>query len=100
MSGNTVETGFEFKYAVVDLSTDSTTITTKRSMVRGIYVNTTFSAHTCIIADGSTTVFTLPSATFAGQFIPFGDVVFSSGIVVDPDNAMTGSITVVYKPVV
>jgi hypothetical protein len=98
MSGNTVETGFEFKYAVVDLTDNSTAVSTRRSMVRGVYVNTTVSAAT-IVKNGTTSVFTLPASTFPGQFIAFGDVVFDGGIVIDPDDSATGSITVVYKPV-
>jgi len=99
MSGNTVETGFEFKYAVVDTSDNSTTVSTRNSMLRGVYINTSLSAHTVVIKDGTTSVFTIPASSFAGQFIPFGDVVFTGGIVVDPDDSSTGSITVVYKPV-
>lgn len=98
MSGNTVQTGFEFDYNVVDLSVDSTTVSTRMSMIRGVYINVDVSAAT-IIKDGTTSVFTLPAAAAAGQYIDFGDAVFKSGIVVDPDNAATGSITVVYKSV-
>jgi hypothetical protein len=52
-----------------------------------------------IIKNGTDTVFTLPASTSPGQFIAFGDVVFDAGIVIDPDDSATGSITVVYKPV-
>lgn len=98
MSGNTVETGFEFKYVVVDLSTNSTTVSTRRSMLRGVYVNTVTSLETNVV-DGSTTAFVIPTGVAAGQFIPFGDVVLDGGIVIDPNDSATGSITVVYKPV-
>lgn len=98
MSGNTVETGFEFKWDVVDLSDNSTTVTTRRAMLRGVYINTTTSAAT-VISTGATTVFTIPTGAIAGQTIAFGDVVLDSGIVIDPDDAATGSITVIYKPV-
>lgn len=98
MSGNTVETGFEFKWDVVDLSDNSTTVSTRRSILRGAYVNTTTSQET-IIKDGSDAVFTIPTGAVSGQFVAFGDVVFNGGIVVDPNDAATGSITIVYKPV-
>lgn len=98
MSGNTVETGFEFKYKVVDLAVDSTTVSTRRAILRAAYINTITSGAT-IIKDGTTTVFTIPSGMVAGQSIPFGDAIFDSGIVVDPDNAGSGDITVVYKTV-
>lgn len=98
MSGNTVETGFEFKWDLVDLADNSTTVTTRRAMLRGVYINTAPSA-AVIVANGSSTVFTIPSGIAAGQTLAFGDVVFDSGIVIDPDDAATGSITVIYKPV-
>jgi hypothetical protein len=98
MSGNTVETGFEFKWDVVDLTDNATTVSTRRSILRGAYINTTVSLAT-IIKNGTDTVFTLPASTSPGQFIAFGDVVFDAGIVIDPDDSATGSITVVYKPV-
>ena len=99
MSGNTVETGFEFKWDLVDLSDNSTTVTTRRAMLRAVYVNTAPSA-AVVIKDGSDTAFTIPSGVAAGQTIAFGDVVLSGGIVIDPDDAATGSITVIYKPAV
>lgn len=100
MSGNTIQTGFEFNHLVVDLVTDSTTVSTKQCIIRGVYINTLLSAHACLIKNGTETVFTLPASTVAGQFIAFGDAWFKDGIVIDPDNSATGSITVVYKPVV
>jgi hypothetical protein len=100
MSGNTVETGFEFKYAVVNVADDITTVSTRMSMIRGVYVNTVLSGQALPIKDGSTTVFTIPASAAAGSYHNFGDAVFKSGIVVDPDNSATGSVTVVYKPVI
>ncbi len=98
MSGNTVETGFEFRWDVVDLSDNSTTVTTRRAMLRAVYINTAPSG-ACVVGNGSTTVFTIPSGIAAGQTLAFGDVVFDSGIVIDPGDSDTGSITVIYKPV-
>jgi len=39
----------EWKYAVVDLSTNSTTVSDVPCIVKGFYVNTTMSAHECLI---------------------------------------------------
>ena len=100
MASNTVATAFEFDYAVVDVSDDSTEVSTKASIIRGVYINTTLSAHALPIQDGATPVFTIPASSTAGQFIPLGDAVFNSGITVDPNDSATGSITVVYKVVV
>lgn len=100
MSQNTVATGFEFKYAVVDLADDDTEVTAKRAMIRGVYINVALSAHSVPVQDGTSTVFSIPASSSAGQFIPFGDVVFDGGITIDPNDSATGSITIVYKTVV
>lgn len=95
-----VFTAPEFLYAVVDTSDNSTTVYSGKVLVRGVYVNTSLSAHTVILKNDSTAVFTIPSSTGAGTFIPFGDVSFDTSLVVDPDDSSTGSITVIYKPYV
>lgn len=97
---NVLDTAFEFDYAVVDVAADSTTVYTGLGILRGVYVNTTLSAHDLPIKDGSTTVFTIPGAALSGTWIPFGDVQFTTSIVVDPDNSATGNITVIYKKAV
>jgi hypothetical protein len=99
MSGNTVQTGFEFKYSVVSLVDDSTAVSTKQSIIRGVFINTVLSAQALLIKDGTNTVFTIPASAAAGTFYNFGDAVFTSGIVIDPDNSATGNITVIYKTV-
>lgn len=88
---------FDFKQTVVDTSTDSTTLSTRPAILRGVYVNTTLSAHTVVIKDNTTAAYTLPASLPAGTYIPFGDVTLHGGLVVDPDNDSTGSITVEYK---
>ena len=92
-----VTTAAEFLTAVVDLSTDSTTVYSDKVILRGISVNVALSAHACPITDGSTTLFQVPSAASVGQWIECGDSRMAT-LVVDPDNAATGTITVVYKP--
>lgn len=84
--------------SVVDTSTDSTTVYTGDGVIDGIYVNTALSAHTVVIKDGTTPMFTLPASLAAGAFIDFGGVEFLTGLVVDPDNLSTGSISVIYRP--
>lgn len=91
-----VETGFDFKKKVVDLSTDSTDVTDSVAILRLIYVNTA-NVSACAIKDGSDTVFTIPASTPAGSAIVFGDALFTSKIVCDPDDSDTGSFTFVYK---
>lgn len=84
------------KHAVVDVADDSTTVHTGGGFIKGVYVNTTLSAHALPIKDDATTMFTIPASAAAGTWFEFGETDFSTSLVVDPDNAATGSITVVY----
>ena len=92
-------TDTKFQASAVDLSTDSTTLSTVNSLLRGIHVQVSLSAHACPIKDGSAgaTLFTIPASAFAGSWFEAGDMRFPNGIYVDPDNSGTGTITVVYK---
>ena len=94
---NEVSTAAEFLTSVVDLSTDSTTVYGYPVILRGISVNVALSAHVVPITDGSTTQFQVPSSATVGQWVECGDSRMET-LVVDPDNAATGTITVVYKP--
>lgn len=94
--GNTIG---EFTKAVVDTSDNSTTIRTGAVIVRGVWINTVLSAHTVILKDGTTSIFTIPASAPAGTWIPLGDTVFNTSLVVDPDDSSTGNITVVYKEI-
>ena len=81
----------------MDLSTDSTTVYGYPVILRGISINVGLSAHACPITDGSTTQFQVPASASIGQWIECGDARMAT-LVVDPDNAATGTVTVVYKP--
>ena len=87
-----------FLSQVVDLSDDSTTVYTGSGVIRGFYVNTTISNHTTDVDDDTTNLLTIAAQTPAGTWTPVGDIEFLTSLIVDPDNAATGSITVVYKP--
>lgn len=95
MSAITAFTASEFRPEVVDLSTDSTTVSTSPTILRGVHVKTATSAQACVIYNGSTAIGTIPASSLAGDWIPFGDVLCGSGIVVDPDNGATGEIMLV-----
>ena len=89
------------KHAVVNVADDSTTITTAAAVVLGVYINTVLSAHILPIEDGAgNAVITLKSAEIAGFYVNLGPhgIIFPNGIVVDPDNAATGNITVIWRP--
>jgi hypothetical protein len=92
-----VQTAAEFISTVVNLADNSTTLSSRKCIVRGIAVNTVMSAHICDVLTGSVHKRYLPSATPAGTWFPFGDVAYPDGIVINPDDAATGEIEVVYK---
>lgn len=83
---------------VVDIATDSTTINTGRCYLHGIYVNTVLSAHACPIQDGSTDKITLIASLAAGTNLVFPGVEFQTSLVVNPNDAATGNITVFWNP--
>lgn len=84
-------------YGVVDVADNSTTVLDGPCKVYGIYVNTNLSANALPIKDGSTTVATLPASAGAGDFFDLFGVTFENSLVVDPDDAATGNISVIYE---
>lgn len=84
---------------VVDVSANSTTVSAGPAVLLGVYVNTVLSAHACPIENGSTALVTLVASLAAGTNLQFGDgIVFPSSLVVNPNDAATGSITVMWRP--
>lgn len=85
-------------YTVVNVADNSTTVYTGPCLLIGIRVETALSAHALPIIDGSTTVYTLAASTGVGTVSLPGPTRFSTSLIVDPNDAATGSITVVYRP--
>jgi hypothetical protein len=85
-------------YSVVDVATDTTTVYTGAVLLYGVYVNTALSAHALPITDGSTTVVTLPASAAAGAMYPFPGILFLTSLIVNPNDAATGNVTVAYRP--
>lgn len=88
----------ECEYAVVDLSTDSTTVFTGACIFYGAVVTTVLSAHACPILDGSNTIaaFAASAAVGTTTYPPAG-IRCATSLVVDPDNSATGIITVLFR---
>lgn len=84
-------------YTVVDVATDSTTVSSAPARLHKIYVNTALSANALPIQDGSTDVFTIPASAAAGSLYDFGGTWFRSSLVVNPNDAGTGNVTVVWS---
>ena len=87
------------KPAVVDVSDNETVVSTVRSFLYGVYVNTALSAHALPIKDGTggTTLVTIPASAAAGSHYPIPGIEFASGIAVDPDDVATGNVTVAWN---
>jgi hypothetical protein len=92
------DTPRDVQYAVVDLSTDSTTVYGGPCIVVGASVQVALSAHACPIKDGATTVFSLPASAAVGTWYDFGKARFVTSLVVDPDDVGTGTIAIMYVP--
>ena len=89
----------ESEYSVVDLSDDTTTVFTGPCILTGVYVNTVLSAQACPITDGSTTVVSLVASAAVGTSILYPGIRFNTSLIVNPDDAATGSITVAFRRV-
>lgn len=89
----------ECDYAVVDVNDNATTVFTGPCILYGIYVNTVLSANVLPVLDGTTTVVSLPASTAAGTSILYPGIRFNTSLIVDPNDAASGSITVAYRKV-
>lgn len=87
----------EYSYGVVDLSVNSTTVSSKPALLVGVYVNTVLSAHACLIKDDTTSVLTLIASLAAGTMLDIPPTKFETSLVVDPDDSATGNITLFYR---
>ena len=90
-----------FRSAVVDLSDNTTSITTATALIRGVSIVTTISGQTVPIMNGSagSTQFTIPASSVSGAWIECGDTRMENGIYIDPNDAATGTISVIWKPI-
>ena len=90
----------ECEYLIVDLSVDSTSVTTGPAILYGIYVNTILSAQDVSIQNSTiTTLISIQASTAAGTNFNFPAVSFPDSLVINPDNAATGSILVIFRKV-
>lgn len=97
IDGALATTPAELTATPVDVAADSTTVSSSPAYLAGVYINTTLSAHAVPILDGATPIFTIPASAAAGTFYPVQGQ-FLTSLVVDPDNAATGNITLMWRP--
>lgn len=88
----------KWKKTSVDLSTNSTTLNTGQTLFLGIVVTEALSAHPCYIKDGTEIALTIPASSPVGETLSLEGAIFETSLIIDPDDAATGRITVLYKP--
>lgn len=89
----------ETLYAVVSVNDNTTTVYNGPALLFGVYVNTALSAEAVPITDASTTVVSIPASSAAGTSISYPGIRFETSLIVNPNDASTGSITVAYRPI-
>ena len=86
----------EWQYSTQDTSNNLTTISAVPALVKGVYINTTLSAHTVVLKDDTTAVITIPASSRAGDAFDFDGTRFETSLVLDPDDSSTGNITILF----
>lgn len=87
----------EWKGTLVDVSTNITTISSVPVLLGGVYINESTSAHAIPIYDGATLLFKIPASARVGNSYNLGPTRCETSLIVDPDDAATGSITVLWR---
>lgn len=88
----------ECDYAVVDVSTDSTTVYNGKCRYYGAAVTTALSAHALPIQDGTSAIDSFAASAAVGTVHSWPGIICNTSLVVDPNDSATGSITVFYRP--
>jgi hypothetical protein len=89
----------ECDYAAVNVATDSTTVYSGPCIYYGCVVTTALSAHALPIMDGSTTIDSFAASAAVGTYHGFNHGVrCDTSLIVDPNDAATGNVTVFYRP--
>lgn len=89
----------ECDYSVVDVANNSTTVYTGPCIYYGCVVTTVLSAHAMPIYDGSNIIDSFAASAAVGTYHGFNHGVrCATGLLVDPNDAATGNVTVFYRP--
>jgi hypothetical protein len=90
----------ECDYAAVDVSNNSTTVYTGPCIYYGATVTTVLSAHDLPIQDGTVPIDALAASAAVGTSHNFATGIrCNTSLVVDPNDAATGNVTVYYRPI-
>lgn len=88
----------ECEYAAVDAANDSTTVVNGPCIFYGAVVTTALSAHALPIQDNTTAVAAFAASAAVGTTINIqSGVKCNTSLVVDPNDAATGNITVWFR---
>lgn len=93
----------EWTYTPVSLVDNTTVISAAPAIIGNIWVTAALSAAACPIKDGANTVFSLPASapattTEATAFTFLRGTRCETSLVIDPDDAATGTIVVQWRP--
>ena len=100
MARNASLVQMECDYLAVNVATDSTTVYTGPCIYYGCVVTTALSAQAMPILDGSTTIDSFAASSAVGTYHGFNHGVrCATSLIVDPNDAATGNVTVFYRPI-
>lgn len=85
-------------YTVVNVADDSTTISSGPAIFYSIHVNTALSAQALPVLDGSNTIVSLAASAAVGTNLVTIGIPCLTSLIVNPNDAATGSVTVVWAP--
>jgi len=90
----------ECEYTVVDLADDTTTVFTGPCILFGLTVTTALTAQVLPVQDGATNVIAaLPASAAVGTTTQYAGIRCNTSLIVNPDDAATGRVTVIWRKV-
>lgn len=89
----------ECQYTVVDVADNSTTVFTGPCILYGLTVTTVLSAQAVDVLDGAVNIAALDASAAVGTTTQYSGIRCDTSLIVDPDDAGTGRITVIWRKV-
>ncbi len=89
----------ECQYTVVDIADNSTTVFTGPCILYGLTVTTVLSAQPVDVLDGAVNIAALVASAAVGTTTQYAGIRCDTSLIVDPDDAATGRVTVIWRKV-
>jgi hypothetical protein len=89
----------ECEYTVVDLADDTTTVFTGPCVLYGLTVTTILTAQPLEVLDGAVIIAALAASAVVGTTTQYAGIRCNTSLIVDPDDAATGRVTVIWRKV-